>query len=84
MDNKQYNFDFSFLKSSVWITVILAILKLSGAVNIENIWIFIPIIIAAVLVFLIIFFIGLCVVYLYSKGKLDIEKDNENEDNEKE
>jgi len=80
MENQQYKFDFSFLKTSIWITVILAIFKLAGVINIDTIWVFIPIFIALALMFFIVFLIGLIVIYLVATGAVNTDNETKTEE----
>jgi hypothetical protein len=80
MENQQYRFDFSFLKKSIWITVFLAILKLAGVINIDTIWVFVPIFIALALMFFIVFLIGLIVIYLVATGAVNTDNETETEE----
>ena len=80
MENQQYRFDFSFLKKSIWITVLLAILKLAGVINIDTIWVFAPIFIALALMFFIVFLIGLIVIYLVATGAVNTDNETETEE----
>ena len=80
MENQQYRFDFSFLKKSIWITVLLAILKLTGVINIDTIWVFTPIFIALALMFFIVFLIGLIVIYLVATGAVNTDNETETEE----
>ena len=80
MENQQYRFDFSFLKKSIWITVLLAILKLTGVINIDTIWVFAPIFIALALMFFIVFLIGLIVIYLVATGAVNTDNETETEE----
>ena len=75
MENQQYRFDFSFLKKSIWITVFLAILKLAGVINIDTIWVFVPIFIALALMFFIVFLIG-----LVATGAVNTDNETETEE----
>lgn len=72
MSEESYTFNFSFLKLSVWITVILAILKLTNVINISNWLVFLPVIISAAWIFILLFLIGLFTVLLVSSGSLKL------------
>lgn len=83
MSNTKLNFDFSFIKISFWLTVFLGILKISNAINISTLWVFLPVIISAAFVFLIVFGIGCMVVYYIATHLDEIEKElNKNNDND--
>ena len=72
MSEESYTFNFSFLKLSVWITVILAILKLTNVINISNWLVFLPVIISISWIFILLFLIGLFTVLLVSSGALKL------------
>ena len=72
MSEESYTFNFSFLKLSVWITVILAILKLTNVINISNWLVFLPVIISISWIFILLFLIGLFTVLLVSSGSLKL------------
>lgn len=72
MSEDSYTFNFSFLKLGVWITVILAILKLTNVINISDWLVFLPVIISAAWIFILLFLIGLFTVFLVSSGSLKL------------
>lgn len=69
MDNKV-----SLFKVAFWITMLLAVLKLTNVIEISNFAVFLPLIIAFGLFFIVIFFIGLLVVVYYSNNKEEVDK----------
>lgn len=80
MSNQPFNFDISFLKVSLWVTLILAILKVSNVIDISTIWVLMPIIISVGLLFFVIFLIGLIVVYMVATGAVDINNETKKEE----
>lgn len=79
MSNVKYKFDFSILGTGFFTTVLLAIAQITNIIHIDLIWIFMPLIVAFGLMFLIIFFIGLLSIYLIENEML---KNNNNEESE--
>ena len=66
MDAK-FTINISFLKMAIWFTIILGVLKIANIIDISNLLVFMPLIVAAILFFLIFFFIGLFTVYYIVK-----------------
>ena len=56
---------FNILKVGFWSTIILAVLKLTYVINISNLFVFLPLLLAIGWIFFIIFLIGLFTLYLY-------------------
>ena len=79
MNDNEFTFNFSILKLSVWVTVILAILKLTNVINISNWMVFLPVLIAIGWIFILLFLIGLFTVLLVSSGILKLPGLNDKE-----
>ena len=85
MGNQKYKMDLSFFKIAFWITVILAILKLTDKLDISLFWVFSPLILAFGLFFIITFLIGLVILYLLAfKGVEEPNEITEESENEME
>lgn len=80
MAEPQYRFNFSFLKISILLTLLLAILKVSNTIDITTIWVFMPVIVAVALLFFAIFLIGLSVIFIIALGLNKDEKDEKTEE----
>ncbi len=72
MSENDFTFNFSLFKLSIWVTVILGILKLMGVINIANWEVFLPVIISVSWIFILLFLIGLFTVLLVSSGSLKL------------
>ena len=72
MSENDFTFNFGLFKLSAWITVILAILKLTNVINISNWLVFLPVIISVAWIFILLFLIGLLTVLLISSGSLKL------------
>lgn len=82
MTEPQYRFNFSFLKISILLTLLLAILKVSNTIDITTIWVFMPVIVAVALLFFAIFLIGLSVIFIIALGLYNNEKNDEKQEDE--
>ena len=85
MSNQKYTLDFNILKFGFWVTVFLAVLKLSNTINISILGVFLPLIVTVGIVLLVVFLIGLITIYLISVKGIDLpdntESEPENENN---
>ena len=84
MDNNNFNIDFSFLKTGFWVTVFLGILKITNVIDIDKIWVFVPLLIGVAGVFLVIFTIGLITLYRIHIKDINPLDDNKKEDKDEE
>ena len=83
MSNIKYEIDFNLLKVSVLITFILAILKLSNVISINNWIVFLPVIIYFTWLFLLVFLIGLMTIFLFvNRNESTDSGDSEEQDND--
>lgn len=85
----QYKMNINFLglfRTAFWVTVILAILKLTNTIVIPDWLIFLPLAVVFTIFFVIVFFIGLLCLYLISNNVLKVPglNDTESEDEEEE
>ena len=80
MNDQKYNLKFSLLKISIWLTLILSILKFSGVIDISPLWVFMPIIVSVSIILFTIFLIGLIVVFLVSNGDIEPNKEADAEE----
>lgn len=80
MNDQKYNLKFSLLKISIWLTLILSILKFSGVIDISPLWVFMPIIVSVSIILFTIFLIGLIVVFLVSNGDIEPNKEADTEE----
>lgn len=71
------HFRLGIFKTGFWLTAILVILKITHAIEINDWMVFLPLMIAFGLVFLVIFIIGLMTVYLLAKEEVEKEKEDE-------
>ena len=62
--------ELNFIRISIWITMILAILKVTNVINISILWVLMPVIVSVGIVFLLIFGIG-CITILYISTHMD-------------
>ena len=69
MDTKISLFTLAF-----WTTIILAILKLTNVIDINNFVVFLPLMVVFGLFFIVIFFIGLLVFVYYLNNKEEVDK----------
>ena len=76
--------DISFFKTAFWLTVILGILKIAKVINISNWLVFLPLLAAVGLAVIIIFLIGLMVLFYIATHKDELEKELESSDDENE
>ena len=86
---EQYKLNINFwglFRTAFWVTVILAILKLTNTIVIPDWVIFLPLVVAFTIFFVIVFFIGLLCLYLISNNVLKVPglNDTESEDEEEE
>lgn len=84
MDNHNFNIDFSFLKTGFWLTILLGVLKIAKVINISNFLVFVPLLIGVASVFLMIFLIGLIILYLISVKDINPIDDNKKVDKDEE
>ena len=60
-------------KIAFWLTMFLAVLKLSNTVEMSALMVFLPLIVAFGIFFIIVFFIGLLVLYYYIDHQEEID-----------
>ncbi len=60
-------------KIAFWLTMFLAVLKLSNTVEMSALMVFLPLIVAFGIFFIIVFFIGLLVLYYYINHQEEID-----------
>lgn len=80
MEDKNFNFDFTFLKTSFWVTIFLGILKIANVLQISNFYVFLPLMIGLGGVFFIVFLVGLITLHYMSKIDPKDLEDNKDED----
>ena len=69
MENKLGLFKIAF-----WVTMLLAALKLSGTVEMSTLMVFLPLIVVFGIFFIIVFLIGLLVLYYYINHQEEIDE----------
>ena len=83
MGKVKLTLDIGFIKVAVWLTIILGVLKIANILDISNWIVFLPLLIAAGMLFFIFFLIGL-IVTLYVANHYDeltADSDQEKEEN---
>ena len=83
MGNQKYKLDLGFFRIAFWVTVILAILKVTGKLDVSLWVVFSPLLIAVGMLLLIILFLGLLTIYLLTVKGVE-EPDEVTEESEKE
>ena len=64
----------SLFKIAFWLTVFLAALKLSNTVEMSTLMVFLPLIVAFGIFFIIVFLIGLLILYYYINHQEEVDK----------
>lgn len=64
----------SLFKIAFWLTVFLAALKLSNTVEMSTLMVFLPLIVAFGIFFIIVFLIGLLILYYYINHQEEVDE----------
>ena len=83
MSKVKFILDIGFFKAAIWITLILAVLKIVNVLDISNWIVFLPLLVAAGMLVFIFFLIGLIVTLYVAEhyDELTADSDTEKEEN---
>ncbi len=80
MDESRFSFNFDFLRVGFWLTIFLILIKYTCDVNISLFMTFIPLIVSVLILFLIVFYIGLITIILVVREIRNQEEDSDYQD----